>query len=112
MSVGQWAQQRKTFIEANKVVNKHIWNDLHTHMTMDIMFLTHSHRLGRSVLPAEFLHIRGHGAIVMRGKWGSGVAGSAHTLVCWCRHVCRASRLEFVAVCVLGMGGGGTDKSV
>lgn len=37
----------------------------YTNTTMDIMFLTHSHRLGRSVLPAEFLPIRGHGAIAI-----------------------------------------------
>lgn len=54
----------------------------YTNTTMDIMFLTHSHRLGCSVLPAEFLPIRGRGAIaiVMREN-GRGVVGSAHTSV-------------------------------
>lgn len=43
----------------------------YTNTTMDIMFLTRSHRLEHALYFLQFLPIRGLGAIamVMRGKW-------------------------------------------
>lgn len=47
------------------MVNKHIWNDLHKHDNGHHVPHTFTPPGTRSVLPAEFLPIRGHGAIAI-----------------------------------------------